>query len=260
MVSVDEPFKALFTQGMIHRNGHVMSKSKGNGITPDYMVTQYGADTGRVYELFIGPPEMDAEWNDRGVEGVFRFLKRVWRLVVGEEEATGSGESAADVSTAALDLKLQETIDKVTRDTENFRFNTAVAALMELTNLMHAYLQGGGARNELWGRACLDLTRLLSPFAPHLAEELWQRQGQEGLCAFAPWPKPDSLKLRRARVTVVVQVDGRLRDRLEMPAEASEAAAREEALGSQNVQRALSGRPVKRAIFVPGRLINLVTE
>jgi leucyl-tRNA synthetase len=260
MVSVDEPFLALFTQGMIHRNGHVMSKSKGNGITPDDMVTQYGADTGRVYELFIGPPEMDAEWNDRGVEGVFRFLKRVWRLVVGEEDGPGPSELATQVSTAELDHKLQETIDKVTRDTEGFRFNTAVAALMELTNLMHAYLQGGGARDDLWRRACLDLTLLLSPFAPHLAEELWQRQGQDGLCAFASWPKADPLKLRRERVTVVVQVDGKLRERLEMPAHADERAAREEALRSQNVQRAIAGRPVKRAVFVPGRLINLVTE
>jgi leucyl-tRNA synthetase len=135
-----------------------------------------------------------------------------------------------------------------------------VAALMELTNLMHAYVQGGGGRDDLWRKACLDLTLLLSPFAPHLAEELWQRQGQDGLCAFASWPKADPLKLRRERVTVVVQVDGKLRERLEMPAHADERAAREEALRSQNVQRAIAGRPVKRAVFVPGRLINLVTE
>src|ERR671937_2297540 len=128
MVSVDEPFDALFTQGMIHRNGAVMSKSKGNGITPDEMVEKYGADTGRVYELFIGPPDQDAEWNDRGVDGVARFLHRVWRQIIGEEDDVIAG--AAPVSTEDLTRKLHETIEKVTRDVESFHFNTAMSALM----------------------------------------------------------------------------------------------------------------------------------
>ena len=221
MVSVDEPFAALFTQGMIHRNGFVMAKSKGNGITPDYMVEQYGADTGRVYELFIGPPDQDAEWNDRGVDGVARFLNRVWRLVVGEEDSvapTLASPAGGGNIAETLTRKLHETIEKVTRDVEGFRFNTAMSALMELSNAMQDYLQAGGQRNQAWDAVCRDLSRLLAPFAPHLAEELWRRQGGEGLVAFASWPEAEEAILRRAQVTIVVQVDGRLRDRVEMPA------------------------------------------
>jgi leucyl-tRNA synthetase len=258
MVSVDEPFAALFTQGMIHRNGYVMSKSKGNGITPNDMVQQYGADTGRVYELFIGPPDQDAEWNDRGVEGVARFLNRVWRLVLGEEDDVVAG--AVPVSSDSLTRKLHETIDKVTRDVDAFRFNTAMSALMELSNLMQDYLQGGGQRDEAWEAVCLGFIRMLGPFAPHLAEELWQRLGGEGLVVFQPWPQVDDALLRRPQITIVVQVDGRLRDRIEMPAGIDESAAREQALRSQNVLRAVNGRRVQRAVYVRDRLINLVTE
>ena len=257
MVSVDEPFAALFTQGMIHRNGYVMSKSKGNGITPDYMVEKYGADTGRVYELFIGPPDQDAEWNDRGVDGVARFLHRIWRQVVGEEDEVVHG--MARVPSEELTRKLHETIEKVTRDLEAFHFNTAMSALMELSNAMQDYLQAGGQRNEAWEEVCRDLTRLLGPFAPHLAEELWQRQGGEGLVVFQPWPEPDPAILRRAQVTVVVQVDGRLRDRIEMPAGIDESDAQARALRSPKVERAIGGRRVQRAVHVPDRLINLVT-
>jgi leucyl-tRNA synthetase len=258
MVSVDEPFAALFTQGMIHRNGYVMSKSKGNGITPNDMVQQYGADTGRVYELFIGPPDQDAEWNDRGVEGVARFLNRVWRLVLGEEDDVVAG--AVPVSSDSLTRKLHETIDKVTRDVDAFRFNTAMSALMALSNLMQDYLQGGGQRDEAWEAVCLGFVRMLGPFAPHLAEELWQRLGGEGLVVVQPWPQVDDALLRRPQITIVVQVDGRLRDRIEMPAGIDESAAREQALRSQNVLRAVNGRRVQRAVYVRDRLINLVTE
>jgi len=258
MVSVDEPFAALFSQGMIQRNGAVMSKSKGNGVVPDDIVEHYGADTGRVYELFLGPPDQDAEWNDRGVDGVARFLHRVWRLIVGEEDEVITGIGA--VSVEDLSRKRHQTIEKVTRDVDAFHFNTAMSALMELANAMQDYLQAGGQRNETWESVCRDVTRLLGPFAPHLAEELWQRQGGEGLVVFQPWPEVDPALLRRPEVTVVVQVDGRLRDRIEMPAGVDEAAAQARALASANVQRAIGGRSVRRAVYVPDRLINLVTS
>jgi leucyl-tRNA synthetase len=258
MVSVDEPFAALFSQGMIQRNGAVMSKSKGNGVTPDQLVETYGADTARVYELFIGPPELDAEWNDRGVDGVARFLNRVWRLVLGEEDEVVAGAGA--VSADNLTRKLHETIDKVTRDVDAFRFNTAMSALMELANLMQDYVQAGGRRDGAWEGASMGMTRMLGPFAPHLAEELWHRQGGEGLVVFQPWPEVDPVWLRRPQVTIVVQVDGRLRDRIEMPAGIDEAAARERALRSENVQRVVGDRRVQRAVYVPDRLINLVTK
>ena len=259
MVKVDEPFKALFSQGMIQRNGAVMAKSKGNGIAPDDMVASYGADTARVYELFIGPPELDAEWNDRGVDGVARFLNRVWRLVVGEEDE-GAAPIGVGVTQEALQRKLHETTDKVTRDVDSFRFNTAVSSLMELTNLMQDYLQGGGARDEAWEAVCRDLARLLAPFAPHLAEELWERIGGESLCALSAWPEADPELLRRSTVTLVVQVDGKLRDRIELPAGAAEEVARARALERANVARALDGRAVSRVVFVADKLINLVTR
>ena len=257
MVSVDEPFAALFSQGMIQRNGAVMSKSKGNGVVPDDIVERYGADTGRVYEMFLGPPDQDAEWNDRGVDGVARFLHRVWRLVVGEEDEVVAGISP--VSMEDLSRKRHETIEKVTRDVEAFHFNTAMSALMELANAMQDYLQGGGRRTQSWEAVCRDLTLLLGPFAPHLAEELWQRQGGDGLLVFQPWPAVDPAQLRRSQVTVVVQVDGRLRDRIEMPSGTDAAAAQTLALTRTNVQRAIGGRRVQRAVHVPDRLINLVT-
>jgi len=257
MVSVDEPFAALFSQGMIQRNGAVMSKSKGNGVVPDDIVERYGADTGRVYEMFLGPPDQDAEWNDRGVDGVARFLHRVWRLVVGEEDEVVAGISPVTVED--LSRKRHETIEKVTRDVEAFHFNTAMSALMELANAMQDYLQGGGRRTPSWEAVCRDLTLLLGPFAPHLAEELWQRQGGDGLLVFQPWPAVDPAQLRRSQVTVVVQVDGRLRDRIEMPSGTDAAAAQTLALTRTNVQRAIAGRRVQRAVHVPDRLINLVT-
>ena len=257
MVAVDEPFAALFSQGMILRHGAVMSKSKGNGVEPDQIVERYGADTGRIYELFIGPPDQDAEWNDRGVEGISKFLHRVFRIVVGEEE--GSPHQGQPVGEVELLRSLHETIDKVTRDIEAFHFNTAISALMILVNRMQDYLRGGGARNEAWATVAQGLTRLLAPFAPHLAEELWERQGGRGLLTFGDWPSVDPALLARSLVTVVVQVDGRLRDRIEMAAGAGEDDVRRRALESERVKRALAGRSVARAVLVPDRLINLVS-
>jgi leucyl-tRNA synthetase len=258
MVSVQEPFAALFSQGMILRGGAVMSKSKGNGVEPDDIVDKYGADTGRVYELFIGPPDQDAEWNDRGVDGVARFLHRVFRLVVGEEEP--GDRAGPPVSEADLMRTLHETIDKVTRDVEAFHFNTAMSALMVLANKMQDYLQGGGARNRVWDEVCRDTARLLAPFAPHLAEELWERLNGTGLVAFASWPKVDQRWLHRDMVTIVVQVDGKVRGRVEARAGATEAEVTALALEHTNVRRALEGRQPARVILVPDRLINLVSR
>ena len=258
MVSVDEPFAALFSQGMLLRFGSAMSKSKGNGVEPNYIVEAYGADTGRIYELFIGPPELDAEWNDRGVEGVAKFLHRVWRLVVGD--SIEPRPDLAPVSSADLIRKLHEVIDKVTRDVEGFHFNTAMSALMELANTMQSYLQSGGVRDAGWDGVARDLTRLLAPFAPHLAEELWARQGQKGLVAFAAWPEVDQALLKRDTVLLVVEVDGKVRDRIPVPAGVDQARAHARALESEKVQRSLAGRLVARAIYVQDRLINLVTR
>jgi len=256
LVEAVEPFARLFTQGMVTRGGQVMSKSLGNGVAPDDLVVREGADAGRIYEMFIGPPNEDAEWTDEAVAGPVRFLQKVWRLILDPQTiaATGTGPSGAD-----LRRKLHQSIRKVTEDYENFRFNTAVAALMELANAMQDYLAGGGARGAEWAEAVSAMIRLLNPMAPHIAEELWERMGGQGLCADAPWPDYDAMTAAEHEVTLVVQVAGKVRDRLRVPAGLDEPAATELALASEAARRALGngGRP-SRVVYVRDKLINIV--
>ncbi|MFZ0217632.1 MAG: leucine--tRNA ligase [Candidatus Dormiibacterota bacterium] len=256
MVTAQEPFARLFTQGMVLRFGEAMSKSKGNGIAPQDLVDAEGADAGRVYEMFIGPPDQDVEWSSAAVAGPVRFLQRVWRLVL-EPAPSGDGSGGGDGT--ALRRKLHQTIAKVTADFEGFHFNTGVSALMELGNAMHAYLAAGGARDEVWQEATRGLVLLLNPLAPHLAEELWERIGGEGLCLDAAWPSWDPEIAKEREVTLVVQVRGRVRDRLRVPAGFDQASATERALASDAVRRALGdGVSPARVVFVPDRLLNLV--
>jgi leucyl-tRNA synthetase len=256
MVEASEPFMALFTQGMVTRGGHVMSKSMGNGVAPDDLVAREGADAGRIYEMFIGPPQDDSEWTDEAVAGPVRFLQRVWRLTLDPESFSpvGGGSDAA-----ALGRRVHQTIRKVTEDYEAFRFNTAVAALMELSNAMQDHLTAGGQRGAGWDEAVRSLILLLHPMAPHITEELWERTGGAGLCADASWPEYDAEAAREEKVVLVVEVAGRVRDRLTVPAGLDEAAATERALASEAVRRALGdGRRPRRVIHVPDKLINLV--
>lgn len=256
MVEGPEPFTALFTQGMVLRFGQVMSSSKGTGVAPDDLVKTEGADAGRVYEMFIGPPEDDAEWSDQGIAGAVRFLQRVWRVAIEPQTVAVTGDGA-DVE--PLRRKVHQTIKKVTDDYEGFRFNTAVAALMELANAMQAYLAAGGQRGQAWREAVRDLILLLNPLAPHIGEELWAKTGGEGLCANARWPEYEDAAAAEPEVTLVVQVAGKVRDRLRVPAGLDEATATERALESTAVMRALNGggRP-RRVIYVRDKLINLV--
>jgi leucyl-tRNA synthetase len=255
LVDAVEPFTRLFTQGMVKRFGQVMSKSKGNGVSPDDLVAKQGADAGRVYEMFIGPPEDDVEWSDEAISGVVRFLQRVWRLVA-EPDFFAPTASGADSS--VLRRRVQQAISRVTEDYENLRFNTAVAALMELSNSLQDHLLAGGPRDGDWEEASQTLLLLLNPMAPHIAEELWQRSGKSGLVADARWPSFDPAAAAEPEVTLVVQVAGKLRDRVQVAAGTSEPQALEAALRSAKVLRSLpDGRP-RKVIFVPDRLINLV--
>ncbi|MDQ6742604.1 MAG: leucine--tRNA ligase, partial [Candidatus Dormibacteraeota bacterium] len=253
-----EPFVRLFNHGMVTRFGSAMSKSKGNGISPEQLVSQQGADAGRVYEMFIGPPQEEVEWTDSGLQGCARFLQRVWRLVLEPEQVVREG-SAAAIDGAALTRKVHQTIKKVTDDYQGFRFNTAVAALMELTNTCQDYLAAGGAQDQAWNDAMQNLILLLNPLAPHLAEELWHRRGGNGLCAEAAWPAHDPALAAEPEVTLVVQVAGRVRDRLRVPAGLPETEALSAALDSDKVRSTLGpeGKP-SRVVYVPDRLINLV--
>ncbi|MHB8571829.1 MAG: leucine--tRNA ligase [Candidatus Dormibacteria bacterium] len=256
MVRDDEPFARLFNQGMMTWNGKVMSKSKGTGYGPDEVVRDYGADTGRVYEMSIGPPEISLDWTDAGIDGSFRWLTRVWRLCLDP----GSFEQlpGREPDPPALTRAAHRAIRRVTRDIEGFRFNTAISALHELTNAMVGHLQAGGGEGAEWNVAADALIRLMCPFAPHLAEELWAARGGAGLCARAAWPEFDPTLLQEDTVTLVVQVNGKLRERLEVARGLDQAAALRLALESPRLAQSLGGAEPAKVVFVPDRLLNLV--
>src|SRR5207245_108610 len=261
MINVTEPFMRLFNQGMVKRFGQVMSKSAGNGVSPDELVDKQGADAGRIYEMFIGPPEEDVEWNDAGVNGVVKFLHRVWRLVLEPESIVLTGPSAA-ADPDLLRRKVAQTVKNVTDDYDDLRFNTAVAYLLELANALQDYLQAGGVKDTGWDNAVRTLVKLLNPIGPHVSEEMWERLGEggpdRGLLADASWPEFDAAAAAEPQVTLVVQVGGKVRDRLTVAAGLSEDQALASALASERVRAALDGGRPSKVIFVPDKLINLV--
>jgi leucyl-tRNA synthetase len=261
MVGIEEPFLNLFNQGMITRysekSGRVekMSKSRGNTVSPDELIADMGADTERVYTLFIGPPEKEAEWSDEAVSGAWRFLQRVWRMLERLPEAPPTAPADAE-----LERERHAAIQRVTSSMERFSFNTAVASLMELSNALGRALEEKTASRLRCEEAFDTLLQLLHPMAPHITEELWERRGYTESLLETTWPEHDEEKLKRARIHLVVQVDGKLRDRVEVDADADEKEVRAIVLASPKVQEHLSGRELAKAVLVPGRLINLVTR
>ena len=262
-LSVQEPFANLFAQGMITRDGAKMSKSKGNTVSPADYVQRYGADTARVYVCFMGPPERGGDWSDEGVEGVNRFLSRLWRLC---EEVGGMASAdldAAEGQARELLAKAHWAIDKVTRDFQRgFQFNTAVAATMELVN--EAYRLKDGLYASPSGVAAVRFATataasLVFPFAPHLGAEVWERL-EGGRVWEQPWPAADPVLLSSDTVTLVVQVNGKLRDRIEAAADAPESELLELARASEKVRRHLDGKQVVKEVVVPGKLVNLVVR
>ena len=253
IVGFQEPFARLFNQGMLHYRGAKMSKSKGNVVAPDEMVERYGAEAVRLYVLYMGPAEDDKEWQDAGIEGMFRFLGRLWRLGL---EVVEAGPAAGEPE-GPLVRKAHETIAKVSDDIERrFQFNTPIAAVIELVN--DTYVAKDDPEQAAAVRFATETAvSLIQPYVPHIAEELWQRLGREQLWK-APWPEADPALLERETFELVVQVNGRLRGRVEVPAglEDDELIARAKEL--PRVAAHLDGKEVKNAIVVPGRLVNLV--
>jgi leucyl-tRNA synthetase len=237
----------------VEARAHKMSKARGNVVNPDEIVARYGADAFRLYEMFMGPLEQVKPWNTRGVEGTHRFLNRVWRLVAGAEADDGGNAPAlADVAPTREQLRItHQTIAKVTEDIEAMRFNTAISALMELTNAMYKWPHVPRATAEA-------LVLLLSPLAPHLAEELWQRLGNQESLAYHAWPVADPTLLKADVLEIPVQVNGKVRGKISVPAEAAESEVIEIAKADQNVGKHLAGQSVKRAIYVRGRIVNFV--
>jgi leucyl-tRNA synthetase len=233
-----------------------MSKSRGNVVNPDEIVARYGADAFRLYEMFLGPLEQVKPWNTRGVEGTYRFLNRAWRLVAGsdaDDAGTAGHAPALDYGEPTREQArlLHQTIAKVTEDIEALRFNTAISALMELTNAAYKWPSVPRAVAE-------SLVLLLAPLAPHVAEELWQRLGHKESLAYEAWPVADAALLKADVLEIPVQVNGKVRGKVSVPAEAQEAEVIEIAKADANVGKHLAGQTVKRAIYVRGRIVNFV--
>jgi leucyl-tRNA synthetase len=247
LVGFREPFARLFHQGWVRQGGTKMSKSRGNVTAPDQLADMYGADAVRLYILFVGPADQDMDWTEEGVEGIARFLRRLWRIV---HEAAASGDSDGE---GPLVRKAHETIAKVTDDIgRRFVFNTPIAAVMELVNELGRDTSAPGGRF-----AAETAVSLIQPYAPHMAEELWSALGHERLWE-QPWPVADESQLERRIFELVIQVNGRVRDRIEASVDESEAELVERALASPRVQAHVDGKQVRQTIVVPGRLVNLV--
>ncbi|MHC5156983.1 MAG: class I tRNA ligase family protein, partial [Planctomycetota bacterium] len=251
-VSTQEPYQKLINQGMIlGEDGQKMSKSRGNVINPDDVVAEYGADSMRLYEMFMGPLEATKPWSMNGVEGVHRFLQRAWRAIVNED----TGELLTTVQDVepneATERILHQTIKKVTEDLENYAFNTAISQMMIFVNHLH--------KQDIRPIGVLrQFVLVLSPFAPHLCEELWQRLGHSDSLAYEPWPAFDADKAKEKEIELAVQIKGKIKDKITIAADATEEQIQQKALASEKVQAILNGGRPKKIIVVKSRLVNII--
>lgn len=273
-VNFKEPFKRLFTQGMVCKDGAAMSKSKGNAVNPGEIFLKFGIDATRIMMLFAGPPEADMEWTDKGMEGASRFLNRVWRLIYNNIDCfkkAGNKEevSPEDISVEAKKIrqKTHQTIKKVTEDIEErFHFNTAISAIMELVNEVYKFQleaeekQGKEGDIFVLKEALEMIVRLLGPIAPHFSEELWQEMGNKEIIYMQPWPKYDEKMLEEEEKLIIVQVNGKLRGKLTVPASYDDEKIKEEALSLPKIQEKIEGKKIIKVIVVSGKLVNIVIK
>lgn len=255
-VGLSEPFEHLLTQGMVVKDGAKMSKSKGNIVDPDYLVEKYGADTARLFMLFASPPERDLEWSDQGVEGAFRFLNRVWRLFYETVNHRWGGKEEA----GELIFWINKTIKKVTFDIEDdYHFNTAISAMMEYVNYLYTIAPQSGL-SDLFRSALKTLLILLSPFVPHFADELWSVLGADGTLLDHPWPSFDEKALIEKRVTIVIQVNGKLRGEITVDPDTLESEVLKLAQENEKVSSYLTGREILKSIYISRKLVNFVVS
>lgn len=264
LVDEDEPFKNLLTQGMVNKDGKKMSKSIGNVVSPEKIIKQYGADTARLFILFAAPPEKELDWSDAGVEGSYRFLGRVWRLVHDYTVRFTDIPSAFDVKTAAdksLNYMLNAAIKKVSEDVGGrFNFNTAISSIMELVNEMYKYKDGEDINVGLYAKAVRELILMLSPFTPHICEEMWQAIGQTESVVTMSWPEFDESALIKDEVEIVVQINGKVKDKLYVANNLDREALEKIAMDSEKVQALTNGKSVVKVVAVPNKLINIVVK
>lgn len=265
LVGVREPFQRLLTQGMVLKDGTKMSKSKGNVVSPEEIINKYGADTARLFILFAAPPERDLEWSDQGVEGCYRFLNRVWRLVYNyvSDENLKQALQKAELTKDDKDLRrlLHSSIKKVSEDIgERFTFNTGVSAIMELVNGLYHYRDKAQQNTALLKEAIDNLIVLLAPFAPHITEQLWYDVGNQDSVHRQPWPKYDEEALVAEEIEVVLQINGKVRDRLKVATNLSREELEKTILATEKAQQYMEGKTVVKVITVPGKLVNIVVK
>jgi leucyl-tRNA synthetase len=285
MTTLSEPFTRLLTQGMVLKSGQVMSKSKGNVVDPDDMIQKYGADALRLYVMFVAPPEKEIEWTDAGLEGSWRFLSRVWRVVdsladtIGGEGIPSPAQMELNDAERALRRKTHDTVRRVTVDLDpRVHLNTAISGLMELVNELYAFcansecLRIGQSSSDTASVGVVEraatvavlkesieaLVRMISPFAPHMAEELWERLGHSGGIVAAGWPAYDEAVAKADEIVVPVQINGKVRARLTVPADTSEERLRQIALSDPAVVKHLEGKTVRKVVIAAGRLVSIV--
>jgi len=260
IVDFDEPTQRLFNQGMIlGPDGEKMSKSRGNVVDPDEYVDRYGADTVRGYLMFIGPWDLGGPWDPKAIEGVYRFLNRVWTVVTDEIPENLANEEPNADEAKALERKLHQTILKVTDDMENFRFNTAIAALMELNNTLMRAKETAVAGSPIWEETIRNLLLMLAPIFPHISEELWQTVTEsEASVHLQQWPQGDPEKAREEEITVVVQINGKVRDKLTVAPGTAKDVLEQDALALSGIQKWMEGKQVRKVIVVPDKLVNVV--
>ena len=264
LLASDEPFKRLLCQGMVLKDGAKMSKSKGNTVDPQAMIEEFGADTVRLFMMFAAPPEQSLEWNDAGVEGAHRFIKRLWRLVAEHAEAGPApalDPAALDDAGKTLRRKTHETIQKVSDDlSRRYTFNTAIAAVMELCNEISRFEPADDAGRAALQEALEAAVLLLSPIVPHAAHSLWAALGHDQPAVDASWPQVDESALTKDSIELVVQVNGKVRAKLEVPADADKDTLEQLAREEPNVQRFTDGKTVRKVIVIPGKLVNIVAN
>jgi leucyl-tRNA synthetase len=261
LVEVSEPFDRLLTQGMVLKEGEVMSKSKGNIVDPDAIIKDYGADVLRLFILFAAPPEAQLDWNEQGIDGAWRFLNRVWCLI-GDSSIVARKSACVKEGDALYGVacKMHATIKKVTRDMEGgFKFNTAISSIMELVNELYK-LSPQQRHAPVAVEAVATIVELLAPFVPHFCEEMWRRLGYKKSIFKASWPKYDEHFLQTRELVYVIQVNGKVRSKIVVDARASDAEVGERALADPKTQEWIKGLEVKKVIVIPGRLVSIVTS
>lgn len=265
LLDSDEPFNNLLTQGMVLKDGSKMSKSKGNTVDPQMLIDRYGADTVRLFVMFAAPPEQSLEWSDSGVEGSYRFLKRLWKAVYGFVNSRHHGVSVQtdsellDKAQNAMRRQLHETIRKVTDDIgRRYTFNTAIAANMELLNGLGKFADQRPAGQAIRKETLEGIVLMLSPIIPHICEVLWKSLGHSESIVNVAWPDVDEKALEQSSLIMVVQVNGKLRGKIEVATDAARDWIEATALGDENVKRFVEDKEIRKVIVVPGKLVNIV--